>query len=55
MKVSLIHFNSITNSFRNCISFAVLLEEDFVSVLQMELAIAPFAERFKASTLSKSH
>ena len=43
------------NSFINCISLAVLLEEGFSEdALRKELVIAPFVGRFKAATLSKS-
>ena len=43
-------------SFRNCISFAVLLEEGFLEgALQSELAIPSFVEPFKAAILIKSY
>ena len=54
--ISLANINGTFESFRNCISFAVLLEEDFLDgAPRSELLIARFVKLFKAAILSKSY
>ena len=48
------NIDSTFDSFRNCISLDVLLEEGFLeSALRSELVIARLVKRFKAAILSK--
>ena len=55
-KISLTNIDSTFDSFRNCISLAVLLEEGFLEgALRSELVIAGFEKRFKATMLSRSY
>ena len=47
---------NINDSFRNCISLAVLFKEDSLEgAVLSEFVIARFVKRFKAAILSKSY